>query len=157
MPSEPREMVTASTDTTSESKRLWLCLRSRGTISEKVSSRSLTVEDIPSLLQMREATISANRPVARPAALALLEKLFQHYPPKALNAAAQKSSWEDWLEDVGHLPQDVLADACRAWRRADNKWAPAPGQLLALVDFSYQADEKLINMALNRLGHKISG
>lgn len=150
------ETQAASTDTTNESKRLWTCLRSRGTISEKVSSGLLTAEDLPSLLAMREATTSANRPVDKGTAMMLLEKLFQHYPPKSLNAAAQKSSWEDWLEDVGHLPADVLADACRSWRRADNKFSPAPGQLLALVDTSYKADEKLIEMALRHLGHKDS-
>lgn len=120
-------------------------------MADKISSGSLTEADIPMLRAMREAATSANRPVTPAKAMELLERLFQHYPPKALNADAQKAAWIDWLEDVADLPEDVLADACRAWRRADNRFAPSPGQLLALVDRSYQADERLIDLAIRHI------
>lgn len=99
---------------------------------------------------MKAFTAAANRPAADRDVLGLLEALFQHYPPLG-GEAGQKQRWADWLEDVGHLPADVLRDACKAWRQGDNRWAPNPGQLLALVDKGYLADEKLIDMAIRAL------
>ena len=41
---------------------------------------------------------------------------------------------EDWLEDLAHLPEDVIDAACAGWRRAENKFAPTPGHLLAIAN-----------------------
>jgi hypothetical protein len=103
------------------------------------------------MLRLLRASIAdANRPVTRAEALALLEALFQHYPATG-GSVGMEQRWKDWLEDVSDLPRDVLAAACRKWRRADNRFAPSPGQLLALVDTGYLADEKLVDMAIRAL------
>lgn len=151
MPNELAATPALPADTTPESEALWTILRSRGTVSDKVSSRLLTAADVPSLLAMRQAATSANQPASRSAALATLERLFQHYP-QAATEAGHKAFWEDWAEDVEGIPLDVLTAACRDWRRSTEKWRPTAGQLLALVDRGYLADVKLIDMALKGLG-----
>lgn len=149
MPNE----IAQPTDTISESKRLWTCLRSGGTFEAKIRDGLLTAADLPMLQGMRSSTMSANRPANEGEIVGRLEALFQHYPPRTMTGG-QAQVWRDWIEDVGHLPSDVLADACRKWRRANNRFAPSPGQLLALVDNGYKYDEKIIDLAIKALEKK---
>jgi hypothetical protein len=58
----------------------------------------------------------------------LIEGLRRHYPAQPLDA----DGWGDWYDDFADVPPDIIAAACRDWRRSDNRWAPTPGQLLAL-------------------------
>lgn len=96
------------------------------------------------------STTNANRPASEREVVGLLEALFQHYPSRVMSGG-QAQIWRDWIEDVGHLPPDVLADACRKWRRADNRFSPSPGQLLALVDNGYRFDESIVDLAIKAL------
>ncbi len=59
-------------------------------------------------------------------------KLILHYPQPSLPVESNASRWDDWFDDFADVPPDVLAAACRDWRRSDAKFAPAPGQLLKL-------------------------
>lgn len=40
----------------------------------------------------------------------------------------------DWIDDVGTIPADILASACQQWRRGDNAFMPTPGQIIALCE-----------------------
>ena len=63
-----------------------------------------------------------------------IERLTLHYWTKPLDSASMRLYVRDWIDDVGHLPVDVLASACAQWRRGANAFMPTPGQLLALAD-----------------------
>lgn len=59
-------------------------------------------------------------------------KLVLHYPQPSLPEGANASRWDDWFDDFADIPADILAAACRDWRRSDSRFSPSPGQLLAL-------------------------
>jgi len=63
----------------------------------------------------------------------MLEALFLHYPARALSQAEHGLIWADWIDDLADVPVDLLASACRMWRRSSERFAPTPGQLLAKV------------------------
>jgi hypothetical protein len=63
-----------------------------------------------------------------------IERLTLHYWTKPLDPASMRLYVRDWIDDVAHLPVDVLASACAQWRRGANAFMPTPGQLLALAD-----------------------
>lgn len=73
------------------------------------------------------------KPVDTVTAATLLLRLFVHYPQPNLKIGDQDASellMEDWLDDLEDVPHDLLAEACRAWRRSRATWRPTPGQLL---------------------------
>ena len=47
--------------------------------------------------------------------------------------AATETMIEVYVEDLEHVPADLLADACRQWRRRE-RFFPTISELLALVD-----------------------
>jgi hypothetical protein len=65
--------------------------------------------------------------------VAHVERLGLHYPQPRLEPAHHALRWDDWLEDLADVPEDVLIAACRIWRRSNERFAPSPGQLLAQV------------------------
>ncbi|MBW7057524.1 hypothetical protein KY389_12610 [Paracoccus bogoriensis] len=72
---------------------------------------------------------------AKPERIAqLVTRLIGHYPQQPLPEDVRKGVAEDWLEDLGHLPEDIIDAACAGWRRAENKFAPTPGHLLAIAN-----------------------
>ena len=64
----------------------------------------------------------------------MITRLIGHYPQHTLADDIRAGIAEDWLEDLAHLPEDVIDAACAGWRRAENKFAPTPGQLLAIAN-----------------------
>lgn len=118
------------------------------TVGEKVRAGSIAEADRPALEAMAEAERALTAAAAPHVIVARLEALFRHYPA---SGGGGTTVWKDWLEDVGHLPDHVLADACRKWRRSDARFAPSPGQLLKLVDPDYLYRRKLAELAIKAL------
>lgn len=63
---------------------------------------------------------------------ALLEGLSIQYWSKDFSREDAGIMARQWAEDFAHVPRDILADACRTWRRTQN-WYPKPAELLALI------------------------
>jgi len=87
------------------------------------------------LIQPVTKLLAASLAPAKPARAAqLITRLIGHYPQQAQSDDIRAGIAEDWLEDLAHLPEDVIDAACAGWRRAANKFAPTPGQLLAIAN-----------------------
>jgi len=93
-----------------------------------------TPEEI-ALIQPVTKLLAASLTPAKPARAAqLITRLIGHYPQQALADDIRAGIAEDLLEDLAHLPEDVIDAACAGWRRAENKFAPTPGQVLAIAN-----------------------
>ncbi len=93
-----------------------------------------TPEEI-ALIQPVTKLLAASLIPAKPARAAqLITRLIGHYPQQAMADDIRAGIAEDWLEDLAHLPEDVIDAACAGWRRAENKFAPTPGQFLAIAN-----------------------
>ena len=93
-----------------------------------------TPEEI-ALIQPVTKLLAASLVPAKPARAAqLITRLIGHYPQQAIADDIRAGIAEDWLEDLAHLPEDVIDAACAGWRRAENKFAPTPGQFLAIAN-----------------------
>ena len=93
-----------------------------------------TPEEI-ALIQPVTKLLAASLVPAKPARAAqLITRLIGHYPQQAMADDIRAGIAEDWLEDLAHLPEDVIDAACAGWRRAENKFAPTPGQFLAIAN-----------------------
>ena len=69
---------------------------------------------------------------ARPPQIAgHMARLANHYHATPRGEAAAECYAEDWLEDLAHLPDDIIEAACVHWRRGANKFMCSPGELLA--------------------------
>lgn len=77
--------------------------------------------------------LDAARPAAQGQFAVILEKLWLHYPENRLTPAEQKQVKQDWWRLMGHLPADILQAAADAYVLSPARFAPTPGQLLALV------------------------
>lgn len=96
-------------------------------------AKRMTAEDIPALRSYLSEAKALARPVGETEAIRTLEALFLHYPARALSQAEHGLIWGDWIDDLADIPADMLASACRMWRRSSERFAPSPGQLLAKV------------------------
>jgi hypothetical protein len=120
------------------------------TLGSKVSAGLLKADDLPALRRMLEAEEAATRPATPRERMALLEALFQHYPPRNLGGG-ERQFWLDWHSDTAELPVGVLAAACEKWRRSGAKWSPAPGQLLERVDRTWTVRRGTLRRAIELL------
>ena len=79
-----------------------------------------TPEEI-ALIQPVTKLLAASLDPAKPARAAqLIIRLIGHYPQQAMSDDIRAGIAEDWLEDLAHLPEDVIDAACAGWRRAEN-------------------------------------
>ena len=67
-------------------------------------------------------------------ATALL-RLQGHYWRPDFSPAQARELYEDFMDDLGHIPPDILDEACAAYRRdPEARYFPRPGQLLAIAE-----------------------
>jgi hypothetical protein len=57
-----------------------------------------------------------------------LSALFSHYWVGQMNDSLSTLVASDWLEDLGEYPGHVVEEACRRWRRSENR-KPKPAEL----------------------------
>ncbi len=60
--------------------------------------------------------------------------LLCHYPDRGVPSELMPAVLRDWIDDLGRFPPDIVRAACQVWRRGDNAYAPAPGQIIALAE-----------------------
>ena len=67
-------------------------------------------------------------------ATALL-RLQGHYWRPDFSPAQARALYEDFMDDLGHIPPDILDEACTTYRRdPEARFFPRPGQLLAIAE-----------------------
>jgi hypothetical protein len=93
-----------------------------------------TPDEVALVLPVAKLLAAALAPAKPARAAQLIARLVGHYPQQAMADDIRAGIAEDWLEDLAHLPEDVIDAACAGWRRAENKFAPTPGQFLAIAN-----------------------
>jgi len=63
-----------------------------------------------------------------------LEALALHYPVLTRTPAEQTVVVKHWVEDLCDVPDDLIHEACRLWRRSPADRFSTPGQLRKLID-----------------------
>lgn len=97
-----------------------------------VGQGTITRAELPALRSYRDEAYRLLIPATSEEIGLHLGKLALHYPQPDLSETASATRWNDWIEDFSTTPLDILAAACRDWRRSENRFFPSPGQLLAL-------------------------
>jgi len=62
--------------------------------------------------------------------IAMLTQLMLHYPRPDFTDGQARQVCLDMADDFAEVPGDIMAEACREWRRTE-KWFPRPSELLA--------------------------
>jgi hypothetical protein len=110
---------------------LTLSMKSKEKALEEIRSNPEALE----ALRTFHAHALAMLEPAEPRTIAgLIEALTVHYWTKTMDAASMRIYVRDWIDDLGHLPPDVVHSACAQWRRGDNAFMPTPGKLLAIAE-----------------------
>ena len=91
------------------------------------SERSLIVNECNTVL-------AANQPASPLEVAQLVRRLMNHYRTPDMNEADLQGVIEDWLEDLGPYPFDVLRDAMAAYRQSPKaSFKPMPGNIVELA------------------------
>ena len=68
-----------------------------------------------------------------------LKRLSLHYAIPQMTETERDSFWADYRADIGHIPGDLIEDACEQWRRDPaRKFFPRPCELLEMVEATYK-------------------
>ena len=89
--------------------------------------------DLPELQAYKAEAERICVPITPRALIRHLEALFLLYPARDMTEAENSIVWAAWIEDFADVPEDILVVACRTWRRSAERFAPSPGQLLAII------------------------
>lgn len=89
-----------------------------------------TTDNRRALLDVQSAIHKLLIPAGRPQIAAHIARLANHYHATPRGDAAAQCYAEDWLDDLAHLPDDIIEAACVKWRRDDNKFMCSPGEFL---------------------------
>lgn len=93
-----------------------------------------TPEEVELIRPVATLLLASLAPARPERAANLITRLIGHYPQQPLPEEVRKAVAEDWLEDLAHLPEDIIDAACAGWRRAENRFAPTPGHILAIAN-----------------------
>lgn len=78
--------------------------------------------------------LAANQPAHPAEVSALVRRMLNHYRQADLNEADLKGVLEDWIDDLGDFPLDVLRDAFAAYRTGPRaSFRPLPGNIIDLA------------------------
>lgn len=114
-------------------KQLLRFLRSGGLPSDRVRQGDIGVEQLPELRLLLEEVRVLSVPAEDEEKALILEKLFAHYPRPELTEGLARTRLNDWYDDLNGFPARALEAAAREYRRSTERFAPSPGQFLALV------------------------
>lgn len=110
------------------------CWKLLGSGMPETLIRRLSPELLRGLTINAENLYASVTPASAEFTIIELRKLAAHYPMVVRTQAEETSRWNDWLEDLGDIPRDILTAGCAIWRRSDEAFFPAPGQLLAIIE-----------------------
>lgn len=102
------------------------------TAANLIRRKTFTAKDLPALRTYRDEAFRLLIPAGDHAVISAVGRLSLHYPQPSMDAEANASRWDDWCDNFADVPADLLAAGCAAWRRSPARFAPSPGQLLAL-------------------------
>lgn len=78
--------------------------------------------------------LAGNQPASPLEKAALVRRLMNHYRTPDMSDADMQGVIEDWLEDLGDVPFDILRDAMAAYRQGPNaRFKPMAGNIRDLA------------------------
>ncbi len=99
-------------------------------VQELWEPKPLNAADVPEVRRQLALVEAAMTPGDSGAVLARVYSLLAHYRGNDLPNAVEAAVAADWLDDVGGFPEDVVAGACRRWRRGPKmRYRPLPGEI----------------------------
>jgi hypothetical protein len=99
-----------------------------------------------------KTVIAANYPAEPLEVAALVRRLMNHYRTPEMSDADMQGVIEDWLEDLGSVPFDILRDAMATFRQSPKgRFKPMPGDILEAVSEQAAYRMKLAERARNAL------
>jgi len=79
--------------------------------------------------------LAGNQPATVMEKAALIRRLMNHYRASDMGEADMQGVIEDWLEDLGNMPFDILRDAMAAYRQGPKaRFKPMPGDIIELAN-----------------------
>jgi hypothetical protein len=114
----------------------------------------LSAETLRQVLEAEAGLRASLQPATDEQAIVTLRHLSVHYPLAVRREAEETARWADWLEDLAEIPvsphlvkaaipsghdhtyaapADLIAEACRLWRRSDAEFFPTSGQLCRII------------------------
>jgi len=85
--------------------------------------------------------LAGNQPATPLQKAALIRRLMNHYRAPDMSDADMQGVIEDWLEDLGDMPFDILRDAMASYRQGPKaNFKPMPGNIreLAVANAGYR-------------------
>ena len=73
------------------------------------------------VVDLLETTLSRNSPQQRKMIAASIALLLSHYYVPDVSPELQKAQAKDWLDDLSEFGAELVAEACREWRRERNR------------------------------------
>ena len=112
---------------------------------------TLSPEQIEDARQAAREILSSLTPARADEIALTYERLALHYPNLNRTESESALTIEDWFEDLAGYPTDLIAEACRRWRRSPERFFPTPGQLLKSVEPMLKHRQSLGRRALDFL------
>jgi len=82
---------------------------------------------------LRDSLVSSLNGATPQTVITMLTQLMLHYPRPDFTDGQARQVCMDMAQDFAHVPGDIMAEACREWRRTE-KWFPRTSELLAKAD-----------------------
>lgn len=79
------------------------------------------------------------------------ERLAVHFPESKLSPKERIVVKRDWLRLLGHIPADILANACDAYLMSGARFFPTPGQINVIAEPAAKYRHALANRARDTL------
>ena len=100
---------------------------------------------------LRDSLIASLERASPQTIITMLTQLMLHYPRPDFTDGQAKQVCLDMAQDFADVPADIMAEACREWRRTE-KWFPRPAELLAKTRELLEARQR----ALRDVGRVLS-
>lgn len=113
--------------------------------------RELLQMDRAMVLQECSSALSAVEPSRIDEFALVIERLAAHYPDSRLSDAEWLLVMEDWRDDLGHLPADVMRAGAKAYRMSGARFFPTAGQFYAVIKDAWEYREALARRAQTTL------
>ncbi len=141
-----QDVVTAESakplKTSSQQGRLTLFAEVEGERNSIRAPRSRILE-LGTETEIRSALrwmLQTDRPCPLDRLITHLRALAVTHPMQELNEAEASLKFRIFCEDLGHIPERIIVEACKSYRRdPENRFFPTPGQMLAICEPAMKA------------------
>lgn len=100
--------------------------------------------DDRALTRRKQQHSSTSQDNDRQVAATIARLLLHYWAPGELSDEARRAMAADWLEDLSEFGPEIVANACREWRRRPINRRPLPGEIRAIcIEQQTKAQERI--------------